>query len=113
MVEAYKKPIYENEPIVMEVTPVEQKRIPFTLEEEIKENFLSFLEISILEKSFPKKNPNFKEWAEKGFKGHFSKIVYELDLKENKLKKVRKSRLRGGKNQRVIIIYILISSHLA
>ena len=24
MVEAYKKPIYENEPIVMEVTPVEQ-----------------------------------------------------------------------------------------
>lgn len=38
MVEAYKKPIYENEPIVMEVTPVEQKRIPFTLEEEIKES---------------------------------------------------------------------------
>ncbi|TFG22748.1 MAG: hypothetical protein EU532_14115 [Promethearchaeota archaeon] len=38
MVEAYKKPIYENEPIFVEETPVEQKWIPFTFEEEIKES---------------------------------------------------------------------------
>ncbi|NVM44715.1 MAG: hypothetical protein HWN79_07345 [Candidatus Lokiarchaeota archaeon] len=37
MVEAYKKPVFENEQIFMEELPVEQKRIPFTLEEEIKE----------------------------------------------------------------------------
>ena len=55
---------------------------------EIKEDFLSFLEFSIFENTISKlypKEKNWKKWAESGAKGHFSKIIYELDLKENKL----------------------------
>ena len=37
MTQAYEKPAFEIEQIVLKELPVEQKRIPFTLEEEIKE----------------------------------------------------------------------------
>ncbi len=37
MTQAYEKPAFEIEQIVLEELPVEQKRLPFTLEEEIKE----------------------------------------------------------------------------
>jgi len=38
MVEAYQKPVFENELVVIEEPFVKQEQIPFMLEEEIKES---------------------------------------------------------------------------